>query len=1164
MKNNGKTSFKSLKSIKFAAEFEIANCEKICLSDIDGDGKTEIIIARWGFSKDKYAGEIAIYDMELNLKAIDKWEGMALDVAVSSTQKIIVSGSIGNNKPVIRAYNYNESNQDKLELLSQTSWDAPEKAYGVAKAVHINKNNEITVLTIVEGNNGYAQLWLYDENMGLKGVRKWTPMYAGIVKWGHCMVAADLDGDGNDELITLVNYRHENRQKADLRVFDNQLNLMKICESMSSESIFATCMSAGDIDNDGEIEIVLSGGAFTDIWKGATNRLMVLNSHLIPKSSTTWKTFRHSWVWDVQIGDFDRDGNTEIITYGGTSMRGKNQDEANIMGEICVWDSDKLVSKDMFIWQSEPGKDTRPSRGVAFIDENKAKLVLATSKFSDRQQTRDLEIRVLEYEPVSGVIRRYSDIINAYNERDVEALAELITYPDFSPIVLEALSFCDPKDSTDIISRLLDTVDQKLFFRTVEILREMGDEGNQELYEIGFALPENWAIISPFDNTDNRGFDFPYPPELELDLNGFYAGKDKIVHWGRIDDHPKNVYIDLSYTHFESFERTGIEFGWNVRRTEAVAYLLTYVDSPEDIEAQFRIGSSDTIKIWLNDELKFSLDTLRNAYPDQDIFSVRLKKGDNKVLIKVGNYKTNGWGFYFRITDAQGRILRDLKYKTPEVRYIHNQMLPVNEILTLLESQDEYLQCLAAGQLIISSDKRGNETLFRLLKSENSRIRAKAAMMMTLAGDKRGLDTLAHEATSQDHLFQIAAGNILKRSGDSRCERFSIDNLKDETGKNIVEIKVAHRDNGFRVSPLFKGEETAHSDIGTNRRFHLGDDVSVGYAIILSFGIREPKYRGMGLGEVAIKRSDEITEEMGYACSLVCTGVNLVAHRLYCQRCYVDRRFPWVYGKHLNRREIRDIDANIIVRDYKNDDKADVERLINQYNLNSVGPADWKPRANFGTWTKIAEHEGKLIGYADVHIDPFESVAHINMLHVDMDFDDKETAVQALLLAIQDYALEESKDLVSFSDPPVKYREIILRMGYEVEPINLRHRWVGMLKVINLAKFLKEISPLLSIRLRRSLHLGWRGSLCLKGSRLGATLIIDKDGNVNVDDSIENADIIISTDDKTITSLVSCNGDMWESYKHNELSVKPIYSERIRNLIETLFPMLPTKQGGWW
>jgi len=124
---------------------------------------------------------------------------------------------------------------------------------------------------------------------------------------------------------------------------------------------------------------------------------------------------------------------------------------------------------------------------------------------------------------------------------------------------------------------------------------------------------------------------------------------------------------------------------------------------------------------------------------------------------------------------------------------------------------------------------------------------------------------------------------------------------------------------------------------------------------------------------------------------------------------------------------------------------------------------------------------------------------------------------------------------------------------------------VNMFKVIDLAKFLREISNLLSLRLQRSALAGWSGSIGIKGLRLNATLAIGSDGKINVEDeAAKNADLLIIANDTVITSLVSGNEDVWESYRQHTLTVKPILNERIRKLIELLFPIMPHKQGGWW
>jgi hypothetical protein len=242
-----------------------------------------------------------------------------------------------------------------------------------------------------------------------------------------------------------------------------------------------------------------------------------------------------------------------------------------------------------------------------------------------------------------------------------------------------------------------------------------------------------------------------------------------------------------------------------------------------------------------------------------------------------------------------------------------------------------------------------------------------------------------------------------------------------------------------------------------------------------------------------------------------------------------------------------------------------VNELREQYIRNTVGPAEWSPRSNYGQWIRIVEDEGKVVGYADVYLDPFEPAANINLLHIDMSFPDEQKAARMLLSGIHKYALDEGKETITFSDPPVRYRDILLQVGYHIEHDCIRYGWVNMFKVVDLPRFLREISSLLSLRLQRSPHAGWCGSLGLKGERLKAAIEIDTDGSANVeDDAAGNADISIVADDRTITSLVSGDADIWELYRQHVLTVRPILNERIRRLVESLFPMMPHKQGGWW
>ena len=96
----------------------------------------------------------------------------------------------------------------------------------------------------------------------------------------------------------------------------------------------------------------------------------------------------------------------------------------------------------------------------------------------------------------------------------------------------------------------------------------------------------------------------------------------------------------------------------------SVAYGLLYLISPENRKVQFRIGTNEAVKVWLNDEEIWRFNSNRAAIFDDDIIKVTLQKGANKILIKVCN-RVGDWGFYFRVTDEEGNGIPDIQFFSP-------------------------------------------------------------------------------------------------------------------------------------------------------------------------------------------------------------------------------------------------------------------------------------------------------------------------------------------------------------------------------------------------------------------------------------------------------------------------------------------------------------------
>jgi putative membrane-bound dehydrogenase-like protein len=156
---------------------------------------------------------------------------------------------------------------------------------------------------------------------------------------------------------------------------------------------------------------------------------------------------------------------------------------------------------------------------------------------------------------------------------------------------------------------------------------------------------DSWHITGPFDNgTGMEGLDKVFPPEKGIDLKAVYNGKHGKVSWRRVKPGPDG-YVDLQ-----------VFFG---RRSDnIVSYLTRDVESPADQEATVLLGTDDGAKLWVNGKLVFTCRATRAAAPEQDTVPVRLKKGVNRIVLKINN-GNGAHGFYLTVLAEQELKLTD-------------------------------------------------------------------------------------------------------------------------------------------------------------------------------------------------------------------------------------------------------------------------------------------------------------------------------------------------------------------------------------------------------------------------------------------------------------------------------------------------------------------------
>ena len=186
-----------------------------------------------------------------------------------------------------------------------------------------------------------------------------------------------------------------------------------------------------------------------------------------------------------------------------------------------------------------------------------------------------------------------------------------------------------------------------------EALEKTGQEIDVQSL-MGFLV--NWHTIGPFDNTGRQGFATEYPPEKKIDLGASYQGKNDKAKWS-------------AFTTPDPFGMLNVNLQYGEIK-EVLAYAHTTFDSDSERPAQFRIGSKNAWKLWLNGELLFARDEYHRGGTrvDQFIIDGKLSKGTNQILVKVCQNEqtqswTKQWEFCLRVTDPSGTALHSVQTK---------------------------------------------------------------------------------------------------------------------------------------------------------------------------------------------------------------------------------------------------------------------------------------------------------------------------------------------------------------------------------------------------------------------------------------------------------------------------------------------------------------------
>lgn len=188
----------------------------------------------------------------------------------------------------------------------------------------------------------------------------------------------------------------------------------------------------------------------------------------------------------------------------------------------------------------------------------------------------------------------------------------------------------------------------------------------KELYARTGAL-YNWQVLGTFNNISGSGFDKDWGAVQNSRTKDTFENKTgATVHWYSPGLNKPDGWFDFTY-YFSS--------GNNI------AYAQTFLTSAEAQDVIIRIGTSGSLKVWVNDVLTGSVKDERNCDMDLYAYKIKLNKGANRILLQLGQSDISSLNFMARITDENGDPVKGISDSAEYTKYTKSSSQASNNLL---------------------------------------------------------------------------------------------------------------------------------------------------------------------------------------------------------------------------------------------------------------------------------------------------------------------------------------------------------------------------------------------------------------------------------------------------------------------------------------------------
>jgi parallel beta-helix repeat protein len=290
----------SLVAEKTASWFWTGNTtiNSVAVDDVDGDGQTEIVTGG------------SYFDGTRNNAQLIEWKGSDLTVDR-------LTGWFWTNNTVIKTVALGDVDSDgQMEI--------------------------ITGGTYFDGSRDNAQLIVWSgSGLAVKRLAGWAWTGNTVI---NSVALGELDNDGQTEIVTGGYYFDGTRNNAQLVVWSgSNLAAKRIVGWYWTSNTVINSIAIGEVDGDGQVEII-SGGSYNDGIRDNAQVVVWNGVNLAVDRLTGWRGSSDTRVSSIVVGDFDGNGQGEIVTGGQFNDGTRNN------AQLVVWSGSNLAAQSIKSW----------------------------------------------------------------------------------------------------------------------------------------------------------------------------------------------------------------------------------------------------------------------------------------------------------------------------------------------------------------------------------------------------------------------------------------------------------------------------------------------------------------------------------------------------------------------------------------------------------------------------------------------------------------------------------------------------------------------------------------------------------------------------------------------------------------------------------------------